>query len=71
MEELGLFLLALCTIGFVVMSLCLTIFYIENKCQHEYKIIDKIDLCWEEEITGTLYVLQCTKCGKIKTKKVS
>lgn len=54
----------------LALSVAIIIYFLEHKCQHEYKIIDKIDLCWEKEITGTLYILQCTKCGKIKTKKI-
>lgn len=66
MEELLIILFPV----ILAFSVAIIMYFLDHTCQHEYKIIDKIDLCWEEEITGTLYVLQCTKCGKIKTKKI-
>lgn len=60
------------TIGVVLMVVvcCVADYYINHKCQHTYKVIDKNDLYWCEDVVGTQYTLQCTKCGKIKSKKI-
>lgn len=36
-------------------------------CRHNYEIIDKI----KSSEGKILYILQCKKCGKLKTKKIN
>lgn len=59
---------------FVILAIaiiCFTFYKVETSCRHEYKVIDKTDLYWDTDVVGTVYTLQCTKCGKIISKKIN
>jgi len=54
------------TLGYLIKA-------IEDKCKHEYEIIDKIDIHvmnTNHKQIGNYdkYVLQCKKCGNLKIK---
>lgn len=49
--------------------------YLFYSCQHEFKIIDVVKIhdrmFYPEDLPIRLkYVLQCKKCGEIKTQKI-
>ena len=55
----------------VIAIICFTYYKVKTSCKHEYKVIAKDDVYWGTNVVGTVYTLQCTKCGKIKTKKIN
>ena len=47
--------------------------FLFNSCQHEWKTINAVTLVINnrnEIPTGFKYILQCKKCGNIKTKTI-
>ncbi|MGL5752063.1 MAG: hypothetical protein ACRCXT_16135 [Paraclostridium sp.] len=57
----------------IVIVICITIvmlvkIYFVHRCEHEYEIIDTINVKDNGKIVSYKYVNRCKKCGKIKIK---
>ncbi len=60
-------------ISVIAITLAVVFWFTGKFCMHKYEIIDKQDQGFGPEDkwpTERTYVVQCTKCGKICTKKV-
>lgn len=71
MSDFWILAILLFVILAIIAIICFTFYKVETSCRHEYKVIDKTDLYWDTDVVGTVYTLQCTKCGKIKSKKIN